>query len=369
MKLVYDLRFARDHYVGIASYACSVLAALLARDETLEIAALWNPGCRSHFGDLEALRRHPRVRWVETTLQPSSIIAAWPLGRLVRSLAVDAYVSPFYLVPRGAGVPTVVTVHDVRPLRMAEGFSWRSRMLFRGAMFDARRADAVIAISEFTRAEMCAVTHVDSRRLRVVPSGVTAPPSEPPAPPAGAPHEPFALFVGGNRPHKNLAHLARVWATWGDEPPLALVCAGPEDARFPGLAALADSAGARRVHALGRVSDAEREWLLRHAACFVFPTLYEGFGLPVGEAFSRGLPVIASDIPVIREVAHDAGWLLPPHDVDAWSRAVARLAADASERARWQAAGLARARNLTFAQTAEGVLGVVRRVLARSESR
>lgn len=362
MKIVYDLRYARDHFVGIATHASALLAALLERDDDTEYAVLWDPAFSCHSGVLDPLRLHPRVQWVETSLPPASAAAAWPLGRLVRGLAADVYLSPFYLVPRGAGIPAVVTLHDVRPLRLARGFSWRSRLLFRGAMVDASRAAAVITSSAFSRGEILASTSLAARRVHVVPSGVPPASVVEPTPVTGANDRPFALFLGGNRPHKNLAHLARVWATWGSAPPLDLVCAGPEDPRFRSVADLATRAGATGVRATGRVTDAEREWLLRHAVCLVFPTLYEGFGLPVGEAFLRGLPVVASDIPAVREVAAGAAWLLPPDATAAWAAALAQLAGSSAERARWRDAGRTRAAALTFAATAAGVLGVLRHV-------
>lgn len=368
MKIVYDLRYARDHFVGIATHGYALLAALLARDDPDQYAVLWDPAFSCHSGDLESLRHHPRVEWVETSVPPARVSAAWPMGRLVRDLAADVYLSPFYLVPRGAGVPSVITLHDVRPLRMAEGFSLRRRLLFRGAMLDAGRAAAVITSSEFSRREILACTSLNPRYVHVVPSGVPPLPAVTPTAPAGGEGRPFALYLGGNRPHKNLALLARIWGSWGPSPPLDLVCAGPEEPRYPLVSELAAAAGTRAMRAIGRVTDAEREWLLRHAVCLVFPTLYEGFGLPVGEAFGRGLPVVASDIPALREVAGDAAILLPPDDAGAWASILTRLAGAPEEGARWRAAGLTRAASLTFTSTADGVLSVVRRAADFSDA-
>src|SRR5262249_7803958 len=147
-------------------------------------------------------------------------------------------------------------------------------------------------------------------------------------PPAAAPTGAFALVVGDNRPRKNLAVLAEAWARLGATPPLTLAWAGKADPRYPALDVLAAALGAREVVALGWVSESERAWLDQRAEILLFPSLYEGFGLPLLEAMARGRPVIAADTPVFREVTRDAALHVSPSDGDAWARAVLHVSQD-----------------------------------------
>src|SRR5439155_20374032 len=116
-----------------------------------------------------------------------------------------------------------------------------------------------------------------------------------PGPRAGRAARRSALGVADTRPRKTLQVLAAAWGRLGAEPPLALVGAGPVELRYPSLAALAERAGARDVHQLGWVGPGELAWLYRNAELVLFPSLYEGFGFPLVEAFADGVPALASD--------------------------------------------------------------------------
>ena len=173
------------------------------------------------------------------------------------------------------------------------------------------------------------------------------------------------LVVGANRPHKDLQTLAQAWRSMGERRPLDLVAVGPLDARFPSLSRLAAGAG---VHELGAVSAAELEWLYAHAVLLVFPTLYEGFGLPLLEAADRGLPVLASDIPALRETGGDSARFVPPGDPGAWAVAVTELASDPAARERLRAAGKQRAACFDYAVSAARAREVLASVVGGSSA-
>jgi glycosyltransferase involved in cell wall biosynthesis len=251
----------------------------------------------------------------------------------------------------------------VLALRLRQGGDWAGRLLYRLALSQTLRADRLLTVSEFSRREILASLPVEPARLVVVPPGVRPQGGASAARrPAAMPGGPFALTVGINKPHKNLGMLLEAWRLLGSAPPLHLVVVGPESARYPSTATLAQRADARGVTTLGRVSEDELEWLYRNATLLVFPSLYEGFGSPVLEALAHGLPAVVSDIPALREVAGAAARFVPPHDPTAWAGEVRSLAGDPAARETLSAAGLRQARTLTYSRTAAEVMAVLRDV-------
>jgi glycosyltransferase involved in cell wall biosynthesis len=156
--------------------------------------------------------------------------------------------------------------------------------------------------------------------------------------------------------------LARVWAQRGAATGLGLVGVGPVDSRFPTLTAMAADAGAPGVEHLGWLLPDELGWLYEHAEMLLVPSYYEGFGFPILEAFVAGLPVLASDIPVFREVGTQAAAFADPHDASAWAAEIARIAGDPATRERMRGTGRARAAELTYRATATATLSLLREV-------
>lgn len=363
MRIAFDLRYAADHFTGIGTHAWCLFQALLEQPGDERYVVLWNPRLAHRRYDVRALARHPRVEWTEHRIDPMSPAGNWATGAWLRRVRPDLYLSPFYLVPFRAPCPCVVTLHDVWPLRLPHGLSWAKRALFRASLARLSRARLVLTSSAFSRDEIVGLLGLDPARVQAVLLGAPPAPGRPGARPAGAPDGPFALVVGDNRPRKNLALLARVWAARACAG-TTLVSAGPLDPRYPSLAELARRTGAPQVVSLGWVGDDELEWLYAHAALLLFPSRYEGFGLPMVEAFARGVPVIGADTPTLAEVAGGAALLLDPDDDEAWTRGVGRLLGDAGERDRRIDAGRARAAALTYRATAERTLALLRAAVA-----
>lgn len=360
MIVAYDLRFAADHFPGIGTHAFCLLEALLDLPGDERYVVLWNPELTQTRFDFAPLKKHPRVEWIERPYAPISIPSLWRLGRLLREIKPAVYLSPFYLLPFSPGCPTVLTLHDVWPLRLPGGLKFGPRMVYQFALTRAAQADLIVTSSDFSRREIEELAAVVPGQVRVVHLGVPVMRGRPePRRPAALPRDPFALVVGVNKPHKNLSTLAQAWARLGEQPSLRLVAAGPHDARHPRLTELAEKFGAHAVTVLGRVDEDELEWLYRHATLVLFPSLYEGFGFPVVEAFTHGVPIIASDIPTFRELGDGVVRFCPPRDVAAWATAIAEVGRDAHERARMQDAGLERAKQFTYERTARGTLEVL----------
>jgi glycosyltransferase involved in cell wall biosynthesis len=169
--------------------------------------------------------------------------------------------------------------------------------------------------------------------------------------------KPFVLALGTLEPRKNLVLLLDVFGQTTFRPELQLVLAGPRGWKMGRLGAPIEALLTRGALKLpGYVSDSERSALYRRALCLAFPSLYEGFGLPLLEAMSYGCPVVASTAPACVEVVGDGGVLLPPNDAGAWTAAVERLARDQTERARLKTAGLARARLFSWSDSVQPLI-------------
>jgi glycosyltransferase involved in cell wall biosynthesis len=226
---------------------------------------------------------------------------------------------------------------------------WPRRWAFRFAMQRAAGTAGVLTVSRFSKDELVRRTAIPAERIHIVPSA-PLPAHATAVRPSGAPDGPFALVVAASRRHKGLETLAAAWRALGAEPPLALVSAGAIASGRFSLAELAREHS--HVHALGAVTPAEREWLYAHATLVLVPSRYEGFGLPLLEAAARGVAVIASDIPALRETGDGVARFVPAEDAPAWGQAVRELAADPASRARMAEAGRARAASFTFARSA-----------------
>ena len=361
MTIAYDLRYASDHFTGIGTHGFNLIEALLALPGSERYTVLWNPALGASRFDVEALRRHPRVDWVERAWAPLGVASLWRVGRWLRELRPGVYLSPFYFMPFRPGCPCVLTLHDVWPLRLPGGLRFGARALYQIALARATGARFVLTSSEFSRREIEELSALDAGQIRVVRLGIPAARGRLEARrPDRLPEGPFALAVGVNKPHKNLATLVAAWKRLGAQPPLRLVSAGPEDPRHPGIEQLAARAGARDVVALGQVSEAELEWLYGNATLVLFPSLYEGFGLPMVEAFAHRAPVVASDIPTLREAGDGVARFVPPLDAAAWAAAVRALQCDPGSRRAMAEAGSARAAEFTYERTARATLEVLR---------
>jgi glycosyltransferase involved in cell wall biosynthesis len=241
-------------------------------------------------------------------------------------------------VPR-AKAPTVVTLHDVQH-RDHPDFFGPARRSFRRIAYDraARAASAVIVSSEFVRARALEQLELDPVRVHVIPLAIDHARFR-----AGdEAREPFLLYPARPWPHKNHVRLFEAFASLRrTRPQLRLVLTGGGLERLDPL-----PDGVRR---LGVVAPEKLASLYRRAACLVFPSLYEGFGLPPLEAMACGCPVAASRAGAIPEVCGDAAVLFDPSDADAIAAAVLEADSRAEE---LRELGLARAAGFTWEETA-----------------
>jgi glycosyltransferase involved in cell wall biosynthesis len=311
------------------------------------------------------VRARDRVQWVlgEQTLLPA--LAARARVDLVHSLASTA--------PLWGPFRRVVTIHDMIYARFPDahpGIRDRGMRLLVPAA--ARRSARVIAISESTRDDLVTLLGLPAAKIDVVPQGLGSRPSPQLALPAAQTRARFdlgerrvLLSLSAKRPHKNLSALIGALSTIAPERRPVLVIPGYPTWHESELRELAASRGVGAdVRFPGWVSAAEVEGLWAVADAFAFPSLYEGFGLPVLEAMARGVPVACSNASSLPEVAGDAALLFDPHEETAIAAAVLRLLEDPAEAGRLRARGLQRVREFTWERTARLTLASYERALA-----
>jgi glycosyltransferase involved in cell wall biosynthesis len=366
MRIAIDARLWGEPRSGLGRYTRSLVETLVGQEpEARFILYLDRPAA-----DLPRGTEARCLPWPQRLL--------WTLWAAPRDLArrpVDLFhgVTGFEL-PRGGAARLVTTVHDLIPLRFPRltprRHRWAVRLLLPGAL---RRAARVIAVSQATRAEILARFALPPEKVRVVPEAASpafaAPPPEATAR-VRARHgleTPYVLFVGLLEPKKNLPALLDAVArlerrgAWGDT---RLCLAGARGWGLDDLPARVSRLGLERiVRFLGPVAEADLPALYAGALAFAFPSLWEGFGLPVLEAMAAGAPVVASRRGALPEITEGAALLVEP-EPDALADALATVLADKPLRERLREAGLARARAFSWERTARETMAVYRDALA-----
>jgi glycosyltransferase involved in cell wall biosynthesis len=350
--VIVDGRMARRRPTGAATYITDLAQALADGDDAgVDVRVLWGP---------PPLPRRNRL----TTAGNLLLDLAWihvllPLAAWWRR--ADVVHAPFNWGPRWCPCPVVVTVQDLAWERVPEAFPAGFRRYARlfGRM-SARRAARVIATSASTRDDLIELYRVDPARIRVIPIGVAPPPAAPPAE-----REPFILAVGEFEPRKRIRELVAGHREYlrtapPDPPPCRLVLAG---------AGGSDEAAVRReagpeCELLGFVSDATLHDLYRRATLLVYPSAYEGFGLPVLEAMTHGCPALVARNSSLTEVGADAAAYLDDPTPEGIAPALTELLADrAALAARGEEARLHAAR-FAWPAVAQATRDVYREVAA-----
>lgn len=378
MRILLDARTVGRRFSGVGNYVLELVRAFAGLDADAEfLLCVHGPS---------ALREEPldrRFRLLETRVSHEShpvgdLWENWVLpGRAARR-GVDVIHGPAFLVPtrRKDSVATVVTIHDLVafthpatiPLRYALYMRWLLRRV-------TRHASRIITDSASVRDELHRILGVDGGMVDVVPLGVAGRFRRPRAEAVRevaarlrVPH-PYLFFVGNLEPRKNLPGLIRSFRRVrrlydGD---LHLVVAGQiawksEDFRD----AFAQGNKHDDIRVLGYVAPEDLPALYAGAAAFVFPSFWEGFGLPVLEAMACGAPVITSNAASLPEVAGDAALLVDPHSEESIADAILAVLRDPALGRHLVAAGTERARALTWERTARATLASYRR--ARGEA-
>jgi glycosyltransferase involved in cell wall biosynthesis len=307
--------------------------------------------------DTESAAR--RILW-EQAIQP------FTLGQY------DLYHAMAFVAPVLLHTPMVVTVYDLTFMRYPERLTTaRRRYLQMFTALTCRRAKRILAISQSTADDLTNLLGIPANKIDVTPLGYDAQRFHPYTPDVieafrmrqGLP-ERFWLFVGTLEPRKNLVTLLRAYAQLPTREQVPLILGGGKgwmvDEIFD---TIADYGLGDKVTHVGFIPTADLPLWYNSAEVFVYPSVFEGFGLPVLEAMACGTPVITSNVSSLPEVAGDAGLTLSPHDVTAWADALSRAYNDTLWRDTAREQGLARAQQFTWARTAQLTVESYRRAI------
>ncbi|TFB91262.1 glycosyltransferase family 1 protein [Cryobacterium algoricola] len=375
-----DLLFFTGKKGGMESYVRELYSRLRPTDLNLTFVALastelaatdtsWFPGEVVDSG----ISGEDRVAWARGEL--------FSVARFARRLGADLIHCPANLGPVYSRIPVLLTVHDLLPFRHPEyvpgAYSVVLRTMIRVAARGARR---VLTVSTASRADIVSYLHVPEARIDVVPLAgkpFLPRPAEPVASQPAARESaedqtavaevarlPRQLLAVGNRmPHKNFPLLLEALALVPADARPRLVVTGShgDDPLAPVVARLGLDSW---VSLRGWLGADELDRLYAESTMVVFPTLFEGFGLPVLEAMSRGCPVVCSSIPVLHEVAGDSAVYVSPLDAPTLAASITTLLGDPAELRRRSALGLARAATFSWERTARQTEASIQRALA-----
>ena len=365
-----DARKLRDF--GVGSYVRNLLEALARRPESLAYRFRVFVSAADRDA-LPPLPPHFDVALEEARSYSLSELTgfAWRLWRH----RLDLFHATHYVLPPLPHGRAVVTIHDIIHLLYPQYLPNRAAHLYARVMIRRalKRADRIITVSHNSKRDLVDYFDVDSARIEVIYNGVSsrfhsAIPKEERLRVAarhGLP-SPYLLFLGGDRPHKNARNVVRAFAEARHRAglPHALVLAGPLPRNSGRVEALISALDLERsIRRTGIVDDGDMPGLFAGADAFLYPTLYEGFGLPVVEAMACGVPVLTSSTSALQEVAGGHALLVDPMDVDAIAAGIVTLSTDAGKRGELRKLGLSRAADFSWNKAADATLGVYASIL------
>ncbi|HEY7803172.1 MAG TPA: glycosyltransferase family 1 protein, partial [Orrella sp.] len=348
------------YQTGTVTCLVEILAQFNAQAELdHEFLIFCSPAVRHHF---DALGLDNRFKLVMT---PSRKLAqlVWQqtvLPYQLWRLKADVHWGPTFVLPMIRVCPMVVTIHDMTFELFAHAHEPIKRIYFPFMIRRAvKRATHVLCISQSTADDLTRLVKTSQGKVVITPLAarqIRGPLEACAAADACAlPTQPYLLYVGTLEPRKNLARLLQAWQSLDvtERADYQLVIVGVKGWMIESLLAQAHESAQHRaaVEVVGHVSNSSLDALLKHATAFVYPSLYEGFGLPVIEAMAAGVPVLTSNVGATREIAHDAALLVDPHSVPAIKDGLSSLLQDQALRQRLAAAGLARAAKYDWSRT------------------
>ena len=371
MHIAFDGTTLRPGRTGVGYYTEHLLRHTAAQADGDALTVISNTPVETtgplpaHVQTLVTPSVLPRLLWMQAHAP-----------RVLRRIKADVAHFTNGMVPLASPVPTVVTIHDMS-LTMYPAFHPRRRVLLNRPLVNlaARHADAVITVSAAAKADIVRIYGLEPARVHVV--------HEAAAPAFRVIHDPFELqrvreryglaerfilYVGTIEPRKNLPTLIEAFARRrvAGELPHQLVCAGPYGWLSDDIEAQIDRLRIRdAVRFTGYVPFDDLPAIYNLAEMFVFPSVYEGFGLPVIEAMACGTPVVTGDVPALAEVAGDAAARVHPLEAEPLADTIVALGSSRERREELSRRGLARARTFSWERAAADTLNVYRAAAAQ----
>jgi glycosyltransferase involved in cell wall biosynthesis len=370
MRVAIDAR--KLHDFGIGTYLRNLLRHLARIDRDTDYVLL----CRDadldtakYLGDNFRAVREPSPNYSvrEQIHVPYVLLREKP----------DVFHAPHYVLPPAVPCRSVVTIHDCIHLRFPQYLPNRGASIYaRAAMWAAaKRSDRILTVSEASKRDILHYFNVRPEKIVVVPNALdehlSADPGEEDLARVRERYQldhGYVLYAGNIKPHKNLVRLIEAFAGLRRDgfDDLKLLIIGDEISKWPALRhAVHTHKLHKHVRFLGFLSDEMLSALYRMAAVFVFPSLYEGFGLPPLEAMAAGTPVVTSNVSSLPEVAGDAAVLVDPYDALDIKEGIKRVLTDTTLREQLREKGLARARQFSWEESVRRTQQVYKEISAR----
>jgi glycosyltransferase involved in cell wall biosynthesis len=351
------------HDFGIGTYIRNLVRQLARLDRQNEYVLLVRPedvGIGPLLG--------PNFRCVAEASRPYSISEQYRLPFDVRREGVDVFHAPHYVLPVLTPGRTVVTIHDcihlmfpqyLRHRRLAYNYAWTSMWIA------THRANRILTVSDTSKRDILRFFPVPADKISVIYNAIddrfAVPPREEEVDRVRERYQlagQFVLYAGNVKPHKNVERLIHAFHTVRRSgcDQVKLVIIGDEISKHPSLRRAVHRHNLHKhVRFLGFVSDETLAVLYRLASVFVFPSLYEGFGLPPLEAMASGTPVVTSNVSSLPEVVGDAALLVDPYDVQSIAGGLLRVLNDATLRDCLRARGLARVKQYSWERSVQQI--------------
>jgi len=361
LKIVIDLRMINAS--GIGTYIQNLIPVIIEKFSNIEFVLL---------GYVEEMRKYSLVgRGNVTTIDLQA-----PIYSVVEQIALfnvipkdtTLFWSPHYNIPLLYRGKLLATVHDVFHLAMPQFVGGIHKRLYAKGMFTALRykADAVLCVSHFTAAEFGKLVGNNDEESCVIYNGVgeswfKIKKNNNPR------NRPYLLYVGNVKPHKNLISLLRAFTSLLSKIPHEIVIVGKKEGFITGDDKITDVADSlnERVLFTGYVDDELLRQYFIHADALVFPSLYEGFGLPPLEAMACGCPVIVSNRASLPEVCGDAALYCDPFNPEDIAQKIKLIIEDENLRETLRQKGLERAKQFTWEKCARETIAVIKKVLSQ----
>jgi glycosyltransferase involved in cell wall biosynthesis len=357
------------HDFGIGTYIRNLLRQLARIDRETEYVLLCQEpdlGVAAQLGEnfRTVLEPSPNYSFREQIHVPWVLMRERP----------DVYHAPHYVLPTGVRSKSVVTIHDCIHLMFPQYLPSRAAYAYaRATMWSAaKRSACILTVSESSKRDILHFFNVPAEKVVVIYNAIderfSIPPSEDDVARVRERYQldqRFVLYVGNIKPHKNLVRLIEAFDELRERgfDDLKLLIIGDEISKWPALRrAVHRHKLHKQVRFLGYQPDETLAILYRLASVFVFPSLYEGFGLPPLEAMASGTPVVTSNVSALPEVMGDAGVLVDPYDVESIVQGLGRVLTEPALAAEMRRKGLERAREFSWERSATRTLEVYRQV-------
>lgn len=368
MRVAIDIR--KLHDFGIGTYIRNLLRYLARLDPESEYVLLCAPEDAISVRTLGA-----NFRAIPDRSRHYSLREQLSLPLAVAREKVDVYHAPHYVLPMLTSGRRVVTIHDCIHLMFPEYLPYRLGKVYARTMMSSatRRAHRILTVSESSKRDILRFFPVKPEKISVIYNAIDEQFRVPPSDDAIARvreryqlGDPFVLYVGNVKPHKNVERLIEAFALLRRRAAegLKLVIIGDEISKHQTLRrAVHRHKLYKHVRFLGFVPDDTLSVLYRLAGVFVFPSLYEGFGLPPLEAMACGAPVIASNVSSLPEVVGDAAFLVDPYSSEAIANAIMKVLSDSTLANCLRAKGFARAQDFSWERSVARTLEIYREVV------